>query len=502
MGEACHKTAEYRRRQPELTPCYRIIQDHIDTFIQARTEEGRPLPEYVLKEFDAYLKCGILAFGFLRLVCQGCDEEHVVPFSCKKRGFCPSCCAKRMAETRVHLLDNVLPLVPYRQFVISFPMAMRYWLHMNKKFLAKVHRIIIDLIHGYYTSKALALGIKNPAPGSISFTQRWGSALNLTPHFHILCPDGVYTRLGDQPHFRSITDMDDEDVAQLVQKIADIVKGLCVKLGYLNESGEIVQNPALDPLFQEDSALYQATVHSIAGKIAFGPNTGQYVRRLGQGFGYDEEVPLAKGKRCFSVNGFSLHANTAINTHSRDRLASLVEYLARGPLSNERLTIRPNGDVELTLKSKWKNGTTHLLFSPEEFISSLVALIPPPRTHLVRWGGVFAPHSPFRRDIVLRPEKKKGFQFRDETETEDEERAKVPNYSWAKMLAKVFKVDLTKCVGCGGDLVKVAAITDPIAARRYLRHVGLPYDAPARAPPRSVQGEFDFEHQPFFDDQY
>ena len=57
--------------------------------------------------------------------------------------------------------------------------------------------------------------------------------------------------------------------------------------------------PVLDPLFQEDSALYQATVHSIAGKIAFGPRAGHYVRRLGKGFGYDEEVPLAKGKRCF-----------------------------------------------------------------------------------------------------------------------------------------------------------------------------------------------------------
>ncbi len=78
-------------------------------------------------------------------------------------------------------------------------------------------------------------------------------------------------------------------------------------------------------------------------------------------------------------------ANTSINTHARDRLGSLVEYLARGPLSNERLTIRPNGEVELELKSPWKNGTTHLLYSPEEFLEKLLALIPSPRSHLVRW---------------------------------------------------------------------------------------------------------------------
>jgi hypothetical protein len=252
-----------------------------------------------------------------------------------------------MAETRAHLLENILPLVPYRQFVLSFPVPMRYWLHTNKKFFARVHRLVINAVHGHYTQQAAKIGIKDPAPGSISFTQRWGSALNLTPHFHILCPDGVYTRLGKKPHFRCITTMQEDDVLQLVQKIADDVKNLCVSLGYLSHDGDIVQNPALDALFQEDSALYHATMGSIAGKIAFGPHAGQYVRRLGKGFGYDEEIPLAKGKRCFSVNGFSLHANTAINTHSRDRLGSLVEYLARGRLANERLTIRPNGDVEL-----------------------------------------------------------------------------------------------------------------------------------------------------------
>jgi hypothetical protein len=64
------------------------------------------------------------------------------------------------------------------------------------------------------------------------------------------------------------------------------------------------------------------------------------------------------------------------------------------------------------------------------------------------------------------------------------------------MLAKVFKIDVTKCASCSGNLVKVAAITDPIEARRYLRHVGLPYDAPARAPPRTMQGEFEFESFP------
>ena len=202
-------------------------------------------------------------------------------------------------------------------------------------------------------------------------------------------------------------------------------------------------------------------------------------------------MPLAKGKRCFSVNGFSLHANTAINTHARDRLYKLIEYIARGPLSNERLEILANGDVKLALKTPWANGTTHLVFIPSEFIEKLVALIPPPRSHLVRWSGVFAPNSPYRKDITLRPDIKKGFQFASDTE-EAEQAGKFKNYKWSRMLAQIFKVDVTKCPHCGGDLVKVCAVTDPVQARRYLKHVGLDYEPPQRAPPRFEQGEFTF----------
>ena len=116
----------YSRRRPELTPCYQIVQSTLDTFIADREMEGRPLPEYVIKEFDAFLKCGIPAYGFIRLVCDACKKEQITAFSCKKRSFCPSCCAKRQAEAATHLTENVLPIAPYRQYVVSFPIPMRW----------------------------------------------------------------------------------------------------------------------------------------------------------------------------------------------------------------------------------------------------------------------------------------------------------------------------------------------------------------------------------------
>ena len=56
------------------------------------------MPQFVKDEFHAFLECGILAHGFLRLRCAGCGHEKLVAFSCKRRGICPSCGARRMAE--------------------------------------------------------------------------------------------------------------------------------------------------------------------------------------------------------------------------------------------------------------------------------------------------------------------------------------------------------------------------------------------------------------------
>jgi len=86
------------------------------------------------------------------------------------------------------------------------------------------------------------------------------------------------------------------------------------------------------------------------------------------------------------------------------------------------------------VQTAFRDGTTHLLFTPTEFIEKLVALIPSPRSHLVRWSGVLAPHSPYRQAIILRPDVKKGFQFG----VDDEKRKMVKNHTWSKVLASVF----------------------------------------------------------------
>lgn len=280
------KSFTYQRSRPELTPCYRIRQEKLDTFLADRQAKGQPIPDYVVEEFKAYLKCGILSHGFLRLKCDSCQEEKIVAFSCKKRGFCPSCCTKRMVEASSHLLQNVLPVVPYSQFVVSFPVPLRYWLQANRKLYAKIHKIMIAQIHKYCIDKAEAIGIKYPKSGSIRVTQRWGSALNLNVHCHILCPDVVYTNIGTHPRLRNTDPITDDEVAALVEKIVQFVMHHLKRMGYLDNEGDIVQNPKQDDLFAESESLSLATACSITSKIAFGPNAGKYLRKIGKGLGY------------------------------------------------------------------------------------------------------------------------------------------------------------------------------------------------------------------------
>ena len=99
----------YEHHRPEQTTLYRLVQQHARSFFaQTEAATGASLPQFVKDEFDAFLECGILAHGFLRLRCADCGHDKLVAFSCKRRGFCPSCGARRMAQSAAHLVDNVI----------------------------------------------------------------------------------------------------------------------------------------------------------------------------------------------------------------------------------------------------------------------------------------------------------------------------------------------------------------------------------------------------------
>ena len=143
----------YARREPETTVLHRVMREHLETFLQTvREERGKALPRYVEEELRRYVRCGILAHGFLRVVCPKCRQEIVVAYSCKCRGACPSCSARRMCDAAAHLVDHVLPDVPVRQWVLTAPHEVRRVLALRPDALTAQGRIFVEEIARWQNS--------------------------------------------------------------------------------------------------------------------------------------------------------------------------------------------------------------------------------------------------------------------------------------------------------------------------------------------------------------
>jgi len=170
----------------DLPALYNVIAKHLETFLASLHDDpdAKGLPAYVEREFYDYLQCGILAHGFLRLGCDTCEKEVLLAFSCKRRGFCPSCAGRRMAQTAAHLVECVMPWVPTRQWVVSVPMPLRYWTAPSRDLTAQVHTIIRTTIAQFYVHQAVKRSVKRQKvqPGSITFLQRFGGSLNANLH--------------------------------------------------------------------------------------------------------------------------------------------------------------------------------------------------------------------------------------------------------------------------------------------------------------------------------
>jgi hypothetical protein len=151
------------------------IAEHLETFLASLDADpaATGLPAYGQRKFYDYLPCGILAHGFLRLGCDTCQQEVLLAFSGKRRGFCPSCAGRRMTQTAAHLGEYVMPWVPTRQWVVSVPRPLRDWdcMASSQDLTATVHTIIRTTIGQYYVHQAVTRGVQRGKvqPGSVTF---------------------------------------------------------------------------------------------------------------------------------------------------------------------------------------------------------------------------------------------------------------------------------------------------------------------------------------------
>src|SRR5882724_1454286 len=151
--------------------------------------------------------------------CQACGDELLIAFSCKGRGFCPSCTSRRMHDTAAHLVNRVIPQVPVRQWVLSLPRWARFLLARDPILITRSLDLALRAIFAQQRRRARRAGALAPRTGAVTFVQRFGGALNLNVHFHCVIPDGVFVRENGSVHFVALAPPSDDEVMAVLRRI-------------------------------------------------------------------------------------------------------------------------------------------------------------------------------------------------------------------------------------------------------------------------------------------
>lgn len=442
----------YRRRRPERTVLYRVVQENLETWLAQREAvdaESGGVPRWVEGDLRRYLECGILAHGFARARCVGCGHDFLVAFSCKGRGVCPSCNTRRMVEVAAHLVQHVFPRLPVRQWVLSFPKRLRYFLQRDAELAGRVLRVFLRIVETRL--RAASAGAPPEARfGGVTFVQRFGSSLNHHLHFHCCLIDGVFAADGEGIRFHEAVALDEGDVAELE---------------------EVVRQRVL-AVFERRAILDPETVANM---------------------------------RQWAHGGFSLDATIRIEAWDRTGLERLLRYCARPVFASERLSWEKKHRRLLYRLPKARSDAKHALalgaeslaIDPLELIDRLVVLIPPPRRHRHRYHGVLAPNARLRRAVTARanqaidgvlaipavPENSEAVTESIATRT-----CSAAVLLWAALLARIYEVFPLVCPNCGGEMRLIAFITERTSTRRILTHLGEPPVAPPLAPARAPPG--------------
>lgn len=390
-----------RRRAPEVSVLH-------EAFRRGFAGVREWLPERVKREVVAYLRCGDVRYGFVEVTCEGCRESRLVAFSCKGRGWCPSCTTRRAIETGCHV-EALVPHLAHRQWTLSLPFSLRVAVVKQPSLLKRLEVWLVKAIWHRQRVNARRLGAKGNLTGAgVCFWQWFGSRLQLTPHLHLLVPEAVWTSAADVVE---VPPPDDAEVHAVLQRV-------------LRKAAKHWPDDATAWAEDEYQALQHEAVQS----------------RLGL-----NDVPTAQSRRKSLVavaHGFSLHADTAVHRNDRQGLERLARYGARGPVAECRLMRLEDGRYQYTPKK----GVTFTV-TAEELVRRLVALVPPPRRHLTSFHGLYAPNARLRPTVAPAP------KVAAPTTTPPQKKQSRPKtkrrLDWATLHQHTFGTDVLLCPKCG-----------------------------------------------------
>jgi hypothetical protein len=343
-----------------------------------------------------------------------------------------------MAETAAHLVDHVLPRLPVRQWVLSLPKRLRYYLQHDREALNSTLRILLDEIERHLRAHSPGAG-PDARAGAVAFIHRFGSSLNQHTHFHVCVIDGVFeSDAQGGVGFHAVEELDADDAEAVQARVRRRILRAFVRHGILDKDD------------RRDMELW---------------NHG---------------------------GGFSLDATVRIAATDRHGLERLLRYCARAPFAAERIEELDRHRLIYHLPKPGPDGRTQLILSPLELIERIAALVPPPRTHRHRYYGVLAPNAPLRAAVTALAPQAVAAEPSAPLKPSGDESTEIPHrsparYLWAMLLARIYEVFPLTCPQCGTQMRIVAFITEAAPVKRILSHIGEPAlpppIAPARGPP-------------------
>jgi len=414
------------------------------------------LPGSVKRAMDRFIGCGDLERGFVRVRCTDCRLERLVPFSCKVRGLCASCGAKRMAQQSAHLVDRVFPDIPLRQWVLSVPFALRPMLSLDRELQSRCLGIFVDEIFGLYR------GRPSDEVGAVSVIQRFGNALNLHAHFHVLAMDGRWRE--DASGVLRFQDLPPKlgDIDSVSQRVADRIIALLRRWGRLeDEHLEWMDAPTWP------SPVVDGEAGWLVGEDLVGEDQPLVAPSSATPVGTPDSAWVAQ------THGFSVHAGISIEGFDVRGRERLCRYVTRPPYADAQLTETRDGRIAYKLAKPKRTGETHVFFTPHQLVRRLTSQIPPPGQNLLRYHGVLGPAARRRKEVVRSAPPSRAHRQDGDSEGLNEKAA-----TWATLLHRVYEIDVLDCPDCGGRLRIVSAIEDPPVIRKILSHLGVASSPP------------------------
>ncbi len=276
--------AFYRSRTPRESPLFRLVDSEYekvkgtwDDLFESSYGFWRSFVEDIVYAFQG---CGDFDQGFARVRCPDCKAEFLVATSCKRRGFCASCAAKRAAIFGAFLREEVLEQVPHAMWTLTIPKLLRRYFLNHRKLLGKLARA------GYETVQELmaeAAGDEDFRTGMVAVIQTAGDLLEWNPHVHAIVPRGGWDR-----------------------------------------NGSWVPMPYIDTVFLRDRAaelLFRSKV------IAF---------LKAEGLLSNERIEMLHS---WNHSGFSAHNSITVQPEDHDEVERLARYLLHPPVSLDRMSI-------------------------------------------------------------------------------------------------------------------------------------------------------------------